>query len=82
LTDTGIVIDAATSPDGTYIAFVESSGGRQGLYLRQLTGARQIELVPPSQVGFRTGGRSSFSPSERVRSACGGATPTAVTRRC
>jgi Tol biopolymer transport system component len=52
LTDTGIVTDAVTSPDGTYIAFVESSGGRQGLYLRQLTGARQIELIPPSQVGF------------------------------
>jgi Tol biopolymer transport system component len=52
ITDTGIVIDAVVSPDGKYVAYVESSGGKQGLYLRQLNGARPIELLPPAAVGF------------------------------
>jgi Tol biopolymer transport system component len=52
VTDTGIVTDAVTSPDGKYLAFVESNAGKQGLYLRQMNGSRPIELVPPAAVGF------------------------------
>jgi hypothetical protein len=52
LTENGIVIDAVISPDGTYLAYVESSGGRQTLYLRQLKGARPIELVPSAPVSY------------------------------
>ena len=52
ITDTGLVIDAVISPDGKYIAYVESSGGKQGLYLRQVNGTRPIELVAPAAVGF------------------------------
>jgi Tol biopolymer transport system component len=47
VTGTGIAIDAVISPDGRYVAYVESSGGRQGLYLRQLSGDRVVELLPP-----------------------------------
>lgn len=52
LTTTGTAIDAALSPDGRSIAWVESEGGRQGLYLRALDQTRQIELVPPDMVGY------------------------------
>jgi Tol biopolymer transport system component len=52
LTSSGNVIDAVVSSDGKYLAYVESSGGRQGLWLRQVTGARAIELLPGATVGF------------------------------
>jgi Tol biopolymer transport system component len=52
LTENGVVIDAVISPDGTYLAYVESSGGRQTLYLRQLRGTRPIELMPSSAVSY------------------------------
>jgi serine/threonine protein kinase/WD40 repeat protein len=52
LTSSGNVIDAAVSRDGNYLAYVESAGGRQGLWLRQVTGTRPIELVPGDVVGF------------------------------
>jgi serine/threonine protein kinase len=45
-------IDAAISPDGRYVAYVDSSGGSQRLILRQIEGTRPIELVPPAQVGY------------------------------
>ena len=52
LTASGNVIDAALSQDGNYLVYVESVGGRQSLWLRQVSGARPIELVPPAPVGF------------------------------
>ncbi len=52
VTETGSSIDAVISPDGKYIAYVESAAGKQGLYLRQLSGTRPIELVAPASVGF------------------------------
>ena len=52
LTQSGNVIDAVISPDGKYFAYVESSGGRQGLWYRQINGSRALELVPADSVGF------------------------------
>ena len=52
LTLSGTAIDAATSRDGRYLAWVESSGGMQGLRVRQLGEDRSIELVPPAAVGY------------------------------
>jgi Tol biopolymer transport system component len=52
LTNSGSVIDAAVSADGNYLAYVESLAGRQGLWLRQVSGTRAIELVPGAVVGF------------------------------
>jgi eukaryotic-like serine/threonine-protein kinase len=52
LTLSGTTIDAATSRDGRYLAWVESIGGRQGLRVRQIGEDRSIELVPPAAVGY------------------------------
>jgi serine/threonine protein kinase/Tol biopolymer transport system component len=52
LTASGTAIDAAVSPDGRYLAWVDSVGGMQGLRVRQLGEDRSIELVPPAAVGF------------------------------
>jgi Tol biopolymer transport system component/tRNA A-37 threonylcarbamoyl transferase component Bud32 len=52
LTLSGTAIDAATSRDGRYLAWVESIGGLQALRVRQLGEDRSIELVPPATVGY------------------------------
>jgi eukaryotic-like serine/threonine-protein kinase len=52
LTTTGTAIDAAISPDGRQLAWVESAGGMQGLRLRQLDQGQTIELVPAAAVGY------------------------------
>ena len=52
LTLSGTAIDAATSRDGRYLAWVESAGGMQGLRVRQVGEDRSIELVPPATVGY------------------------------
>jgi len=52
LTLSGTAIDAATSRDGRYLAWVESVGGMQALRVRQLGEDRSIELVPPATVGY------------------------------
>jgi Tol biopolymer transport system component/tRNA A-37 threonylcarbamoyl transferase component Bud32 len=52
LTLSGTAIDAITSRDGRYLAWVESIAGMQGLRVRQLGEDRSIELVPPAAVGF------------------------------
>jgi Tol biopolymer transport system component/tRNA A-37 threonylcarbamoyl transferase component Bud32 len=62
LTLSGTAIDAATSRDGRYLAWVESLGGMQALRVRQLGEDRSIELVPPATVGFWG---IAFSPDAR-----------------
>src|SRR5262249_1269478 len=52
LTASGLVIDAVLSADAKYIVYVESLGGRQSLWLRQVTRARPVELVPAAGVGY------------------------------
>src|SRR6185503_1618255 len=52
LTLSGTAIDAATSRDGRYLAWVESIGGMQSLRVRQIGEDRSIELVPPAPVGY------------------------------
>ena len=52
LTLSGTAIDAATSRDGRYLAWVESAGGLQSLRVRQRGGDRSNELVPPAAVGY------------------------------
>src|SRR6187549_3527652 len=52
LTTTGTAIDAAISPDGRNLAWVESAGGMQGLRLRRLDQGQAIELVPAAVVGY------------------------------
>ncbi len=52
ITSIGDVIDAAISPDGKYVAYIVSRSGMQGLWLRQLSTASTLELVPPAPVGY------------------------------
>ncbi|HEY1306431.1 MAG TPA: protein kinase [Vicinamibacterales bacterium] len=52
LTTSGTAIDSALSPDGRYLASVDSIGGMQGLKVRQLGEDRNVVLVPPAQVGY------------------------------
>ena len=47
ITASGNVIDAVISGDGKYVAYVESEGGRQSLWLRQLRGGRPLQLAAP-----------------------------------
>ncbi len=52
LTTIGSAIDAALSPDGRHLAWVDSAGGRQGLRLRRIADGQTIELVPAAAVGY------------------------------
>jgi serine/threonine protein kinase/Tol biopolymer transport system component len=52
LTTTGTAIDAAISPDGRYLAWVESAGGMQGLRLRTINDGQTLDLVAPAAVGY------------------------------
>lgn len=45
ITRSGLVIDAVMSDDGRYVAYAEAQGGRQTLWLRQISGSRSIELL-------------------------------------
>lgn len=52
LTNTGHVLRAAVSPDGKYVAYIQSERGQESLWLRQVEIASGIELVPPSGSHF------------------------------
>lgn len=52
LTNLGNCYDATVSPDGKFLAFVLSDGGRQGLWLRQVATARDTQLLAPMEVQF------------------------------
>jgi Tol biopolymer transport system component len=45
-------IHASISPDGKYVAHVESSIGQQSLWIKQVNAANDIQIVPPMQGGF------------------------------
>jgi len=52
MTASGNVIGAAVSPDGRYIAFVESDQGRQSLWLQQTAGGQTLRLIPEQGVYY------------------------------
>ena len=52
LTNTGHVLRAAVSPDGKYVAYVQSERGQESLWVRQVEIARGLEIVPPSGSRF------------------------------
>ena len=47
LTNTGQVLRAAVSPDGKYVAYIQSERGQESLWVRQVEVAGGIEVVPP-----------------------------------
>jgi eukaryotic-like serine/threonine-protein kinase len=52
ITTNGNAIMAAVSPDGKYVAYVNSEGGRQSLWLRQLATRQDLQLIAPVEVAF------------------------------
>ena len=47
LSNTGSV-HAVLTPDGKYVAYINESGGKQSIWLRQLETSENIQIVPPS----------------------------------
>jgi Tol biopolymer transport system component/DNA-binding winged helix-turn-helix (wHTH) protein len=52
LTNTGQVLRAAVSPDGKYVAYIQSERGQESLWLRQVEIASGIEIVRTSGSHF------------------------------
>ncbi|HJQ41227.1 MAG TPA: protein kinase [Thermoanaerobaculia bacterium] len=52
ITATGNVPGAAISPDGKYVAYVNSEQNRHSLHLRQLATGQDLQLVPPAEGGY------------------------------
>lgn len=59
LTTTGTAGVAAISDDGRYAAYVVSDGGSESLWLRQITTASNVQIVPPTDGRYDA---VSFSP--------------------
>jgi len=49
LTTNGNALFASISPDGKYVAYIKNEGGRQSLWLRQVSSAGNLEVVPPRE---------------------------------
>lgn len=52
ITSLGKVIAAAISPDAKLLAYVVSDQGQQGLWLRQIASAHDLELIPRDSVAY------------------------------
>jgi Tol biopolymer transport system component len=52
ITSSGNVTEAAISPDGRFVAYVESEQGQQTLWLRQVATGQTIRLIPERPVYF------------------------------
>ncbi|HEX8140696.1 MAG TPA: protein kinase [Pyrinomonadaceae bacterium] len=53
LTATGNITRAAISSDGKYVVYTMSEAGRQGLWVRQISVANGLRIVPPADVEYR-----------------------------
>jgi Tol biopolymer transport system component len=60
LTTTGTAGAPAISPDGAYVAYVESGGGAASLRVRQVATGSNVEIVPPTPGVVLAG--TSFTP--------------------
>lgn len=52
LTNSGKVRNAAISPDGKYVVYVQDDGGQQSLWLRQTNTQSNVQIVPPAEVFY------------------------------
>ena len=53
LTNTGNAGNAAVSPDGKYVVYSLEEGGRQSLWIRQVSVANSLRIVAPAEVAYR-----------------------------
>jgi Tol biopolymer transport system component/predicted Ser/Thr protein kinase len=49
LTTSGTVRKAAISPDGKYVAYAATEGGKQSLWVRQTSTRSDIQIIPPAE---------------------------------
>lgn len=49
----GNVIEAAISPDGKYVAYVNDEAGRQSIWLRQITTGTDLQVVSPASAKYK-----------------------------
>lgn len=49
LTTNGSAAFASISPDGKYVSYIKSEGGKESLWLRQVASAGNLELIPPRE---------------------------------
>ena len=59
VTQTGLTSAAAISRDGKFIAYSSTAGGKQSLWLKQLSSESSVQIIAPSEDGFW---RIRFSP--------------------
>jgi eukaryotic-like serine/threonine-protein kinase len=59
ITRTGVTSAAAISRDGRFVAYSSAAGGKQSLWLKQLSSEATLQIIPPSDDGFW---RIKFSP--------------------
>jgi eukaryotic-like serine/threonine-protein kinase len=58
LTANGKALEAAISPDGKWVVYVQKDGGQRSLHVRQIATGSDVEIIPPADVRI---GRAAFS---------------------
>jgi Tol biopolymer transport system component len=53
ITQSGRATDVAVSPDGQYVVYVLSEGGKQSLNVRQVATGSDVQILSPDVVNFR-----------------------------
>ncbi len=59
LTSNGKALEAAISPDGKWVVYVQKDAGQRSLRVRQVATTSDVQIVPPADVRI---GRETFSP--------------------
>jgi eukaryotic-like serine/threonine-protein kinase len=57
----GNLIEGAISPDGKFVAYVNDEGGRQSIWLRQITTGTDLQIVSPADTKYKG---LSFFPND------------------
>lgn len=52
-TVTGNALDAAISPDGKYVVYVENENSKQSLWVKQVASGSLVQIVAPADVNFQ-----------------------------
>ena len=66
LTHVGTVVRAAISRDGQFLAYANSAGPRESLWVKRIAAADPVQLIEPAVGTYRRGGGLSFAPDGSV----------------